>query len=100
MLFYKDNSKTFCSNYYPPQDMKLAVSSDMGKQYAPRLERAYPWSQSKFKKKMTPPSQALLKLSKSWWDSRAERLYWVPFHDSEFGCINLKIPVIRDQLQY
>ena len=103
MLFCVDNSKTFCSNYSPPRDMKLLSLQMWANNMLPHWRKSLPKVPTKVKKKMmkTPP-QALLKLSKSWWNKTAERLCWVCIGvQSQWMCsIMLVLSIVIQSLMY
>lgn len=113
MLFCADKSKTFCSNQYPPQDVKLLSFQMWANNVFPhQKELTHCLKQSK-KKVMKTPFRVFLKFLKSWQNSTTERLCWacidvqpqqiclimlaVLYYNSEYWCINLKIPMIRDK---
>lgn len=82
---------------------ETAVSSDVGKQYASTLEKEPTKGPNQVKKKMMKTSpQALLKLSKSWWNKTAERLCWVCIGvQSQWMCsIMLILGIVIQSLLY
>lgn len=50
MLLCADNSKTFCSNYYPPQDVKLLSLQMWANNMFPHTRKSLPKVPTKVKK--------------------------------------------------